>query len=58
MTLTDSSPLCLPVTAGSDCHSLHAAARGGIETACPIRTPKELAATLRGGTYRIFTSGK
>ena len=50
--------LCLPVTAGSDCHSLHAAARGGIETACPIRTPKELAATLRGGTYRIFTSGK
>ena len=44
-----------PTTAGSDCHSLHAAARGGIETDTPIRTPQELAATLRCGQYRIFT---
>lgn len=49
--------LGLPVTAGSDCHSLGAAARGGIETASPIRTPQDLAATLRGGAYRIFTRG-
>jgi predicted metal-dependent phosphoesterase TrpH len=45
----------LPATAGSDCHSLSAAARGGIETDTPIRTPRELSATLRSGAYRLFT---
>jgi predicted metal-dependent phosphoesterase TrpH len=45
----------LPATAGSDCHSLSAAARGGIETATPIRSPRELSATLRSGAYRLFT---
>ena len=42
-----------PVTAGSDCHSIAGAVRGGIETPRPIRTPRELSEVLRSGDYRL-----
>ena len=42
------------MTAGSDCHALPDAARGGIETALPIRSPADLCRTLRSGAYRLY----
>ena len=47
-----------PVTAGSDCHSIHGAAKGGIETPRSICTPQDLSAVLRSGDYRLYTAEK
>ena len=44
----------LPVTAGSDCHHLDHACRGGIETSEKIRTPRDLSRALRSGAYRLY----
>ena len=45
-------------TGGSDCHGLPAAARGGIETARRILTPKDLCEVLRSGEYGVVGSGE
>ncbi len=45
------------MTSGSDCHHRDHAARGGIETPCPIRTPRELTDVLRSGSYTLYRGG-
>ncbi len=44
------------MTSGSDCHRLPDAARGGIETAKRILTPKDLCEVLRSGEYELVKS--
>ena len=42
------------VTSGSDCHHPDHACKGGIETPCIIRTPRDLTDVLRSGEYRLY----
>ncbi len=43
-----------PTTSGSDFHHPEHLGRGGILTDTPIRTPRELADTLRSGRYSLY----
>ena len=43
-----------PVTSGSDCHHPDHTCKGGIETPCIIRTPRDLTDVLRSGEYRLY----
>ena len=45
----------LPMTSGSDIHSLNRLAKGGIMTERRIRTPEDLIAVLRSGEYSLIT---
>jgi predicted metal-dependent phosphoesterase TrpH len=45
----------LPMTSGSDIHSMNRLAKGGIMTEHRIRTPEDLRAVLRSGEYTLIT---
>lgn len=46
----------LPMTSGSDIHSVDRLAKGGIVTERRIRTPEDLSAVLRSGEYELIVN--